>query len=104
MSTTVPLITVAIRREYDMLLARHRGRRICQLLGFSNGDTTRIATALSEVARNAFEYAGGGTAAFSVESNGGPGQELVIRVVDEGKGIADIAAVLAEEHPGRGIG
>src|SRR5688572_9484898 len=104
MSTKVPLITVAIRREYDLLLARHRGRRISQLLGFSNGDTTRIATALSEVVRNAFEYAGGGTAAFSVESNGGPGQELVIRVVDEGKGIADVAAVMSDEQPSLGIG
>jgi signal transduction histidine kinase len=103
-STKVPLITIAIRREFDMLLARHRGRRICQLLGFSNGDTTRIATALSEVARNAFEYAGGGTATFTVENNRWDEQELVIRVVDEGHGIADITAVLSDEHASFGIG
>jgi len=103
MTTNVPLITIAIRREYDMLLARHRGRRICQLLGFSNGDTTRIATALSEVARNAFEYAGGGTAAFSIDANGS-GQELVIRVRDEGPGIADVTAVMSDERPSLGIG
>ena len=104
MTTAVPLITVAIRREYDMLLARHRGRRLSQLLGFSNGDTTRIATALSEVVRNAFEYAGGGTAAFSIESNGRDRQELVIRVVDEGHGIADVTSVLSDDHPSLGIG
>lgn len=103
MNARVPLITVAIRREYDMLLARHRGRRICQLLGFSNGDTTRIATALSEVARNAFEYAGGGNASFSIEGNGN-GQELVICVADEGKGIADVSALLSDEHPSLAVG
>lgn len=104
MNTSVPLITIAIRREYDMLLARHRGRRISNLLGFSTGDITRIATALSEVARNAFEYAGGGTASFAIESNGRVGQELVIRVVDEGPGVKDIAAVLSEEYPSPGVG
>lgn len=100
----IPLITLGIRREYDLLLARHRARRICQSLGFSNGDTTRVATALSEVARNAFEYAGGGAAAISVESNGHERQELVIRVSDSGTGIDNLPAMMAEEHASIGIG
>jgi signal transduction histidine kinase len=104
MNAKIPLITLAIRREYDMLLARHRARRICQLLEFSNGDTTRIATALSEVARNAFEYAGGGSASFSIEGIGNERQELVIRVADEGKGIEDLASVLSDERASLGVG
>src|SRR5207253_912657 len=60
---TIALLTVAIRRETDILLARQRARQISQFLGFSEGDTTRITTALSEVVRNAYEYAGGGSAA-----------------------------------------
>ena len=57
MGLTVPLLTVAIRQENDILLARQRARQISQFLGFSSGDIARITTALSEVARNAFEYA-----------------------------------------------
>ncbi|HEX8945909.1 MAG TPA: ATP-binding protein, partial [Gemmatimonadaceae bacterium] len=89
MSATVLLLTVAIRRENDILLARQRARQISQFLGFSSGDAARITTALSEVARNAFEYAGGGTATFSIEGRALDRQDLVIRVVDEGAGIAD---------------
>ena len=48
-SRSIPLSTVAIRREPDILLARQRGRQLAQDLGFSVGDTTRITTALSEL-------------------------------------------------------
>ena len=58
MGANVPLLTVAIRREQDTLVARQRSRQISQFLGFSNGDMTRITTAVSEIARNALEYGG----------------------------------------------
>jgi anti-sigma regulatory factor (Ser/Thr protein kinase) len=57
----VSLLTIAIRREHDILLLRQRGRQIGQFLGFSTVDIVRITTALSEMARNAFEYGGGGS-------------------------------------------
>ena len=40
-----------------MVLARQRARQIAGLLGFEAQDQTRIATAVSEIARNAFQYA-----------------------------------------------
>ena len=107
MPAAVSLVTVAIRREHDILLARQRARQIAQFLGFSTGDTTRVTTALSEVARNAFEYGGGGTASFAIETQTPSRQELVIRVVDKGTGIADVAAVLSPDfhsRTGMGIG
>ncbi|HEY5061384.1 MAG TPA: sensor histidine kinase [Gemmatimonadaceae bacterium] len=107
MAPPVPLITVALRREPDILLARQRSRHISLFLGFSNGDATRITTALSEVARNAFEYAGGGTVAFSVESHGTDRQDLVIRVADKGPGIPELAVILSADYKsqtGMGIG
>lgn len=107
MGLTVPLLTVAIRQENDILLARQRARQISQFLGFSNGDVARITTALSEVARNAFEYAGGGSATFAIEGQALDRQDLLIRVVDEGPGIADVRAVLAptfKSRTGLGIG
>jgi signal transduction histidine kinase len=103
---TSPVLIVAIRREQDILLARQRARQISQFLAFSTGDMTRITTALSEVTRNAFEYAGGGQVSFAIE-NQPHGQDLVIRVQDEGKGIADLEAVLSpdfQSRTGMGIG
>jgi signal transduction histidine kinase len=107
MGLTVPLLTVAIRQENDILLARQRARQISQFLGFSSGDIARITTALSEVARNAFEYAGGGSATFAIEGQALDRQDLLIRVVDEGAGIADTRAVLSpsfESRTGLGLG
>jgi len=107
MPSNYPLLTVALRREHDLLLVRQRGRQISQFVGFSNGDITRITTALSEIARNALEYGDGGSVAFAVESQASNGQDLVIRVVDSGPGIADVTAVLAPDfksRTGMGIG
>lgn len=103
----IAVLNVAIRREQDILLARQRARLIARFLGFSAGDVTRITTALSEIARNAFEYGGGGSAAFLIDSTSGDRQQLVIRVADEGPGIADVASVLDagfQSSTGMGIG
>jgi len=107
MKPVMPVLTVAIRRERDVLTARQRARQIGQFLGFSVGDTTRITTALSEIARNALEYGGGGTVTFTVQQLSPARQELVMRVEDTGAGIADVAAVMSPEYrsrTGMGIG
>jgi signal transduction histidine kinase len=107
MRASVSVLSVAIARETDLLLARKRARQISQTLGLSAGDTTRITTALSEIARNAFEYAGGGVVLFSVASHAPDQQELVITVSDDGTGIADVNAVMSPEfqsRTGMGVG
>lgn len=99
------ILTVAVAAEDDIVLARQRARRIAELLGFDRQDQTRIATAVSEIARNAFLYGTGGRAAFSVEDAGG--QALVIRISDKGPGIADLAEVLSGAYvspTGMGLG
>ena len=63
----MPLLTLEVRLEPDIVLARQRARQIAGLLGFAQLDQTRIATATSEIARNAFQYAGGGRVEFLVE-------------------------------------
>ena len=100
-------MTVALRRENDLLLARQRSRQITQLLGFSTGDSTRVTTALAEIARNALVYGRGGTIAFLVEGEQVGPQSLVVNVIDEGPGIADLDRVLAghlRSRTGMGIG
>jgi signal transduction histidine kinase len=103
----LPLMTVALRRETDLLLARQRARHIAQLLGFSTGDSTRITTALAEIARNALVYGGGGTAAFFIEDEQHGSQSLGVDVIDKGRGIADLDSILAGEYgspTGMGLG
>ena len=63
------LLLVALEREPDIVLVRKRTRRVAELLGFDRQDQTRITTAVSELARNAFEYAGGGRAEFRVRDD-----------------------------------
>jgi anti-sigma regulatory factor (Ser/Thr protein kinase) len=100
------LLLVALEREPDIVLVRKRTRRIAELLGFDRQDQTRITTAVSELARNAFEYAGGGRAEFRAKDDSQPGA-LEIIIGDKGPGIADLDAVLSGSHPsekGMGVG
>lgn len=101
-----PVIAVPIESENDVVAVRQRAHRIAELLGFDRQDQTRIATAVSELARNAFGYAGGGRAEFLIDS-GGTSQALKIRVVDQGKGIPHLQAVLDGQYrspSGMGVG
>ena len=103
----LPLLTVALRRENDLLLARQRSRQITQLLGFSTGNSTRITTALAEIARNAFGYGGGGTVGFFIVGEKAGEQSLLVEVVDQGPGIANLDAILDGKYgseTGMGIG
>lgn len=100
------LLTVAIRYEQDVVIARQRARHIAALLGFEGQDQTRIATAVSEIVRNAFRYAKGGRAEFALEGLSPP-QLLLIRVQDQGPGIPDLKHVMSGEYrssTGMGMG
>ena len=72
------ILSLEIRMEQDVVLARQRARQVAGLLGFDVQDQTRLATAVSEIARNAFQYAGGGRVEFVVD--GGIPQTFLIRV------------------------
>jgi len=101
-----PVFSMAIGSEQDVVVVRQRARQVAAALGFDGQDQTRIATAISEIARNAFMYAGGGTVEFHVEGQRAP-QLLMIRVSDRGPGIADADAILAGRYrssTGMGLG
>jgi signal transduction histidine kinase/CheY-like chemotaxis protein len=98
------LLIVALEREPDIVLVRKRTRRLAELLGFDRQDQTRITTAVSELARNAFEYAGGGRAEFRVRE-ATPSQAFEIVISDKGPGIVDLDAALAgTQRSERGMG
>ena len=99
------LLTVAIRYEHDVVLTRQRARQVAALAGFDRHDQVRIATAVSEIARNAFRYAKGAKAAFSLVP--GPPTLLEVRMHDQGPGIPNLKQVLDgqyESSTGLGLG
>ncbi len=103
---SLPIVAVELRYEHDVVLARQRARTIAGLLGFDLNDRTRIGTAVSEIARNAFRYAGGGRVEYLVEGTERP-QSFLIRLSDRGPGIEDVAAVLEgrfRSRTGMGLG
>jgi signal transduction histidine kinase/DNA-binding response OmpR family regulator len=100
------LLSVRIRHEHDVVAARRRARQIADALGFEVPEQTRIATAVSELARNAFRYAGGGAVEYAIEGSLAP-QVLSIRVSDNGPGISNLDAVLSGHYrsaTGMGLG
>lgn len=84
-----------MRTEADIVTARLIGRAMAQELGFSPGDATLIATAISELARNVVQYAREGEVRFSILSSGGR-QGISVTVVDKGPGIDDVSAALQD--------
>ena len=100
------LSTVSITLEQDVVQARRRARQIAEILGLDPQDQSRIATAVSEIARNALEYAGGGTVEFLLDSVDSP-RMLLVRISDRGPGITDTEAVLSGRYQsatGMGLG
>jgi len=77
--------------ERDVVNARQRARSIAASLGFDHHEQIRIATAVSEIARNAFRYARAGTVTFSVET---AKRMFDIAVTDQGGGIPHLDKVL----------
>jgi signal transduction histidine kinase/CheY-like chemotaxis protein len=106
------LLLMAIRREQDVVLCRNRARTLAAALSFDRQQQVRIATAVSEIARNAFRYASDATAEFSL-TRGRTGanrritQSFVTIVRDRGPGIDDLPSILAGTYrsaSGMGMG
>jgi signal transduction histidine kinase/CheY-like chemotaxis protein len=92
--------SVLVQREPDVVLARQRTRQLAMALGFDAQDQTRLATAVSELARNAYGYANGGKIAFEIEGQTAP-QVFIIRISDEGPGIPHLKTILDGRYRSR---
>jgi signal transduction histidine kinase/CheY-like chemotaxis protein len=101
---TTLLLAVSLRDEHDVVFARQRARQVAALLSFDGIEQARLATAVSEIARNAFLYAQGGRVTFEIEGAKAP-QLLTIRVTDSGPGIAHLDEILAGRYTSKtGLG
>lgn len=88
--TVVPISTDA-----DIVVARQKGRELASQLGFTLTDSTLIATAISELARNIVRYAKHGEILIK---NSHVSDKVCIVVVarDKGPGIANIAQAMQD--------
>ena len=108
-------IRVTISSDQDIVLARQKGRSLALELGFSSGDATLIATAISELARNIVSYAIKGEVALKgiqgsnrvgilvIASDNGPGRwgprgHPILRFFQRGGESAGVAADTCERH------
>jgi serine/threonine-protein kinase RsbT len=86
---------VAINSDQDIVIARQKGRAMAAELGFSSGDATLIATAISELARNIVSYARKGSITLkSIQGSSRVG--ILVLAEDDGPGILDIRQALRD--------
>lgn len=87
--------SVEILTEWDIVAARQLGRNEAKEVGFGTVDQARITTAISELARNIYLYAGKGKIEIERISEGGK-YGITIIASDEGPGIPDVRKVMED--------
>lgn len=92
-------LDIAIKLEGDIVRARGAGRDMCRDLGMSEINQVKVATAISELARNIFHYAKTGNIALKRLSSPKPGIEII--ATDQGPGIPDVKLVLSGAYKSR---
>ncbi|EIT87428.1 switch protein/serine-threonine kinase [Fictibacillus macauensis ZFHKF-1] len=88
---------VEVCNEWDIVSARQLGRNMAKELGFGNVDQARITTAISELARNIYLYAGNGKICIEAAEKMGK-RGLKIIATDNGPGIKDIRKVMEDGY------
>lgn len=97
--------TYLVRTESDASHARLAARSLCETMGGRGYECQKVATAVSELARNQIAYAGGGTIQLAPEQS--PRRLLRVRAEDQGRGIPDLERVLSGTYrskTGMGLG
>ncbi len=99
-------LRVPIAADVDIVTARQAGRDLAERMGCSSIESTLIATAISEIARNIMNHAGRGEIAISLVTIDGRNAIEVV-ASDEGPGIVDIERAMQDGYstgPGLGLG
>src|SRR5687768_7174462 len=94
---TLRILKLAVGTELDVVAARQRAREIAVQCKFPMQDQVRIATSVSELARNVYNYAQGGKVEFSIEEDSGK-QVLQIRIDDQGPGFGNLDEILGGRY------
>jgi signal transduction histidine kinase len=103
---TLRILKLAVGTELDVVAARQRAREIAVHCNFAMQDQVRIATSVSELARNVYNYAQGGRVEFAIAEADGQ-QVLEIKIEDQGPGFSHLDEVLGggyKSPTGMGLG
>ncbi|MBW1784354.1 MAG: anti-sigma regulatory factor [Deltaproteobacteria bacterium] len=84
-----------IETELDIVKARQLIRLISREAGMSIVDQTRVTTAVSELLRNMYQFAGGGEVFIEKGEHEGR-QALIVTCIDNGPGIADLRQAMTD--------
>lgn len=86
---------IPIKQEWDIVGARQLGREYARTIGFGAVDQARIATAISELARNIYLYTNDGEICIKLIKNPKQsGVKIISR--DTGPGIENISVVMGD--------
>ncbi|SAL34781.1 ATP-binding response regulator [Caballeronia humi] len=103
------ILSTPIASNLSLVATRDRARQVGELFGLDDLQRTRFVTAVSEIARNAVQFAGGGTLTFLVGDSAehANSQCIVAQIADKGPGIARLDQILSGVHhegtPGMGL-
>ncbi|HUQ02095.1 MAG TPA: ATP-binding protein [Kofleriaceae bacterium] len=89
--------TIPIRAEDDISEARLTARAMCEQLGARQVVVQKIATVVSELARNIYMYTPGGRLELVPDTRDRTSR-LTIRALDEGAGIANLEEIMAGRY------
>lgn len=94
----------SIANPIDVVVLRKHVLDRAREMGFDSAGSTKLATAVSELARNALEHGGGGEAACCPCTE--PGRSgLRVVIEDEGPGIPDVLKAMSDGYTtGGGMG
>jgi len=96
--------TYPIQTENDIVLGRQYIRYHAKQMGMGIVDQTRITTAVSELFRNMYQYAGGGEVVVDMGDVKGH-HALIVTCVDEGPGIENLEQAMNDGYSsGSGMG
>ena len=93
--------SVDVYTEWDIVAARQLGRSEAKKVGFGTVDQARITTAISELARNIYLYAGKGTIEI-IRHDENDVKGITVIASDEGPGITDLRKVMNDGYTSSG--
>jgi len=100
----VEIKRLPVQNSEELVMLRKHVRDLAVQLRLSLIDQTKLVTAVSELARNALKYGGGGEAVLRIVRNG-PRHGVRLSLIDAGPGIADLdMAMLDGFTSGGGMG